>query len=79
MTLSCKIAPTPHLIKCPQSNCVGINGVAMLIFPYNSDLQTDLLLATNCFWYGFYSAGDETLRQGKVVLEDVAMAQVYER
>lgn len=35
-TLSCKIAPTPHLIKCPQSNCVGINGVAMLIFPNNS-------------------------------------------
>lgn len=31
MTLSCKIAPTPHLIKYPQSNCVGINGVAMLI------------------------------------------------
>lgn len=36
MVLSCKIAPTPHLIKCPQSNCVGINGVAMLIFPNNS-------------------------------------------
>ncbi len=36
MTLSCKIAPTPHLIKYPQSNCVGINGVAMLILLNNS-------------------------------------------
>lgn len=36
MTLSCKIASTPLLIKCPQSNCVGINGVAMLILLNNS-------------------------------------------
>lgn len=45
MALSRKIVPTPHLIKCCLSNCVGINGVAMSLFPYKLGLQTDLWLA----------------------------------